>query len=62
MEDDTELSGVDPELFEVPLDRRELLLNAAKITAAAAAAGPFFMAAAQARSTRRTSRGRSSRS
>ena len=49
MADDTELSGVDPELFEVPLDRRELLLNAAKITAAAVAAGPFFMAAAQAK-------------
>jgi multiple sugar transport system substrate-binding protein len=49
VEDDTGLAGIDPSVFEAPFDRRELLLNAAKITAAAAAAGPFFMAAAQAK-------------
>jgi multiple sugar transport system substrate-binding protein len=49
VEDDTEVGGIDPELFGTPLDRRELLFNAAKITAAAAAAGPFFMSAAQAK-------------
>jgi multiple sugar transport system substrate-binding protein len=49
VEDDTGLGGIDPELFEAPLDRRDLLVNAAKIAAAAAAAGPFFMSAAQAR-------------
>ena len=34
--------------FETSVDRRSLLLNAAKLTAAAAAAGPFFMASKQA--------------
>jgi multiple sugar transport system substrate-binding protein len=49
VDDDTGLEGIDPSIFEAPLDRRDLLFNAAKITAAAAAAGPFFMAAAQAK-------------
>lgn len=49
MDDDTGLAGVDPSVFETPLDRRDLILNTAKITAAAAAAGPFFMAAEQAK-------------
>ncbi len=49
MHDDTELAGVDQSVFETPLGRRDLILNTAKITAAAAAAGPFFMAAEQAK-------------
>ena len=48
MDDDTRLEEIDPTLFETALDRRDLFLNAAKLTAAAAAAGPFFMAAEQA--------------
>ncbi len=49
MEDDRGPAGIDPSVFETPVDRRALLLNAAKLTAAAAAAGPFFMAAEQAK-------------
>jgi multiple sugar transport system substrate-binding protein len=37
-----------PSRFETPLNRRDLVWNAAKLTAAAAASGPFFMAAEQA--------------
>lgn len=55
MEDDTRLAGIDPSLFETPLDRRGLLRNAAKVTAAAAAAGPFYLAAEQAKAATKAS-------
>ena len=42
-------------MSEAPLDRRDLILNTAKITAAAAAAGPFFMAASQAKAAEKAS-------
>ena len=46
--DTEDLAGGESSPFEASMDRRGLLLNAAKLTAAAAAAGPFFMASKQA--------------
>jgi len=40
---------VDPSIFGHPLGRKDFLFDSAKLLAAAAAAGPFFMAADQAR-------------
>ncbi len=47
--EDFEEVGLDPGLLGASVDRTDFLLNTAKLTAAAAAAGPFFMAAKQAR-------------
>lgn len=55
MEDDTSFEEIERTLFDTRLDRRALFLNAARLTAAAAAAGPFFMAAEQARAAERAS-------
>ena len=47
--EDFEEVGLDPDaLFDATMGRRDFLLNTAKLTAAAAAAGPFFLAAEQA--------------
>ena len=45
---DAGVESGDSSLFEAQVDRRGLVVNAAKLTAAAAAAGPFFMASEQA--------------
>src|SRR5712691_8470211 len=42
------MRDLEEEIFDTPMGRRDFLFNAAKLTAAAAAAGPFFMAAEQA--------------
>jgi len=41
--EDVEDVGLDPGLLDRPMGRKDFFLNAAKLTAAAAAAGPFFM-------------------
>ncbi len=41
--EDIEDVGLDPGVLERPMGRKDFFLNAAKLTAAAAAAGPFFM-------------------
>jgi multiple sugar transport system substrate-binding protein len=55
--EDFEEVGLDPGLLGASVDRTDFLLNTAKITAAAAAAGPFFMAAKQARAAEAASLG-----
>jgi multiple sugar transport system substrate-binding protein len=55
--EDFEEVGLDPGLLGASVDRRDLLLNTAKLTAAAAAAGPFFLAAKQARAAEAASLG-----
>ena len=42
------LDGPDPSIFGKPTGRKDFMIDAAKLLAAAAAAGPFFMAASQA--------------
>jgi multiple sugar transport system substrate-binding protein len=49
------MRDLEEEIFETPMGRRDFLFNAAKLTAAAAAAGPFFMAAEQANAAYRAS-------
>jgi multiple sugar transport system substrate-binding protein len=49
------MRDLEAELFETPTGRKDFLFNAAKLTAAAAAAGPFFMAAGQAKAAYRAS-------
>ena len=55
--EDFEEVGLDPGLLDAPIGRKDFLFNTAKLTAAAAAAGPFFMAAEQARAGRAASLG-----
>jgi multiple sugar transport system substrate-binding protein len=43
--EDFEEVGLDPDLLERPLGRKDFLFNTGKLMAAAAAAGPFFLAA-----------------
>jgi multiple sugar transport system substrate-binding protein len=47
--EDFEEVGLDPDLLERPVGRKDFLFNTGKLMAAAAAAGPFFMASEQAR-------------
>ena len=42
------LDGPDPSIFGKPTGRKDFMIDAAKLLAAAAAAGPFYMAASQA--------------
>ena len=42
------LDGPDPSIFDEPTGRKDFLFDSAKLVAAAAAAGPFYMAASQA--------------
>lgn len=42
------LDGPDPSIFGTPTGRKDFLFDSAKLLAAAAAAGPFYMATAQA--------------
>jgi multiple sugar transport system substrate-binding protein len=46
--EDIEEIGLDPGILETPIGRKDFFLNTAKLTAAAAAAGPFFMASERA--------------
>jgi multiple sugar transport system substrate-binding protein len=55
--EDFEEVGLDPSLFDASSSRKDFLFNTAKITAAAAAAGPFFMAAKQAKAAEAASLG-----
>ena len=55
--EDFEEVGLDPGLIEASSNRRDFLLNTAKVTAAAAAAGPFYMAAKQAKAAELASLG-----
>ncbi len=55
--EDFEEVGLDPGLLETPIGRKDFLLNTGKVMAAAAAAGPFFMAAKQARAAEAASLG-----
>lgn len=55
--EDFEEVGLDPDLIDSTMGRRDFLLNTAKLTAAAAAAGPFFLSAAQARAAQAASMG-----
>ena len=59
--EDLEELGLDPGILETPIGRKDFFLNTAKLTAAAAAAGPFFMAGEQANAALR-SMGRASAS
>src|SRR5438309_1029778 len=46
--EDLEEVGLDPGLLDAPIGRKDFLFNSGKLMAAAAAAGPFYMAAQQA--------------
>jgi multiple sugar transport system substrate-binding protein len=54
--EDIEEIGLDPGILDTPIGRKDFFLHAAKLTAAAAAAGPFFMAAEHANAALRAMR------
>jgi Dihydroorotate dehydrogenase len=56
--EDLEEVGLDPDLLERPLGRKDFLFNTGKLLAAAVAAGPFFLAEEQARAAEVASLGR----
>ncbi len=55
--EDFEEVGLDPGILEASMGRKDFLFDTAKLTAAAAVAGPFFMAANQAQAARAASTG-----
>jgi multiple sugar transport system substrate-binding protein len=57
VDDEVRIDDVDPSIFETEVGRKDFLLRAAGLTAAAAAAGPFFMAAKQAKAAEAASLG-----